>query len=51
METPVAFYQRCIKHILSEYGTLKTDDSETALIFDDERMRYLVMWVSVHALY
>lgn len=45
METPVAFYQRCIKHILSEYGTLKTDDSETELIFDDERMRYLVMWL------
>ncbi|MBO0615037.1 XisI protein [Thiothrix fructosivorans] len=45
METPVAFYQRCIKQVLSEYGTLKTDDSETQLIFDDERMHYLVMWL------
>jgi len=45
METPIAFYQQCIKQILSEYESLKTDDSQTQLIFDDARMRYLVMWL------
>lgn len=45
METPIAFYQQCIKQILSEYESLKTPDSEIELIFDDERMRYLAIWV------
>lgn len=45
METSVTFYQQCIKQILSEYSMLKTDGAETQLVFDDERLHYLVMWV------
>ena len=45
METSVAFYQRCIKQILSEYESLQTDQLSTELIFDDERKHYLVMWL------
>lgn len=40
METAVAFYQRCIKQILSEYESLQTDQLSTELIFDDERKHY-----------
>lgn len=45
METPIAFYQHCIKQLLSAYESLKTPDAEVELIFDDERMRYLAVWV------
>lgn len=45
METPVAFYQNCIKQILNEYGSLKTNQLSTELIFDDEHRHYLVMWL------
>ena len=45
METPREFYQRCVKQLLSEYETLKTDDSAIELIFDDERMRYMAIWI------
>lgn len=45
MESPVAFYQQCIKQMLNEYSTLKTENSSTELVFDDERSRYLVMWL------
>jgi hypothetical protein len=43
METPVKFYQTCIKHLLSEYETLSTQETEISLCFDDERSVYLVM--------
>lgn len=45
MENPIAFYQTCIKQILSEYEALNTQDTEIHLCFDDERMSYLVMRV------
>jgi hypothetical protein len=31
METPVKFYQTCIKHLLSEYETLCTQETEISL--------------------
>lgn len=45
METSIAFYQRCIKQILNEYELLQTDQLAAELILDDERGRYLVMWL------
>lgn len=45
METPVNFYKRCIKKLLSEYENLNVGSCSTALVFDDERSRYMVMWV------
>lgn len=45
METSVAFYQLCIKQVLSGYESLQTDQLATELIFDDERKHYLVMWL------
>lgn len=45
MESPVAFYRQCIKRMLSEYGTLQTESFSAELVFDDERGRYLVMWL------
>ena len=45
METPITCYQTCIKHLLSEYELLNTQDTEITLCFDDERMSYLVMRV------
>ena len=45
METPIKFYQNCIKQVLNEYGSLKINQSSTELIFDDERNHYLVMWI------
>lgn len=43
MAKEIAFYTHCIKKILSEYECWKSDKVETELVFDDERMRYLVM--------
>lgn len=43
MENPITFYQTCIKHLLSEYEPLNTQDTEIHLCFDDKRMSYLVM--------
>ncbi|NET45852.1 MAG: XisI protein [Okeania sp. SIO2B3] len=34
-----------MKKILCEYEDLKDEDSQIELIFDDERMRYMVLWV------
>ena len=45
METPVAFYQQCIKQLLSTYESLKTDEAQIEVIVDDEHLRYLAMWV------
>jgi len=43
MENRIAFYQTCIKRLLSEYEPLSTQETEIDLCFDDERMCYLVM--------
>ncbi len=45
MDHTVTFYQNCIKHLLSEYESLRTEETDIELIFDDERQRYLVMRV------
>ena len=43
MASPIEFYKACIKQLLGEYEQLKTEWSAAELVFDDERMRYLVM--------
>lgn len=43
METTISFYQACIKRLLTEYEERAPESLETELIFDDERMRYLVL--------
>lgn len=45
MESPVVFYQQCIKQLLSTYESLKADDAQVEVIFDDEHLRYLAIWV------
>lgn len=45
MENTITFYQTCIKHLLSEYESFNTEETEVTLCFDDERMCYLVMRV------
>jgi hypothetical protein len=48
MENTLKFYQQCVKKILSKYESLKDEDSEIKLIFDDERMHYMAVWVGWH---
>ena len=43
MEKELDIYKQCIKRVLSGYETLKTNQSEVELIFDDSRMRYMVV--------
>lgn len=45
MENAITFYQQCIKTLLQRYEALKTNYSHAEVIFDDERYRYLVVWV------
>jgi hypothetical protein len=45
MEKTIEFYKNCIKKVLSRYESLKTNDSLIELIFDDERMRYMAVWI------
>ena len=45
MDNTIDFYRQCVKKILCEYEYLKDEDSQIELIFDDERMGYLVLWV------
>ncbi len=45
MESQIDFYQQCVKTLLAEYQSLQTPHSEVELLFDDERMRYMVMQV------
>ncbi len=45
MPTPSDFCKTCVKALLSEYGDLRTDDAQVQLIFDDERMRYIALWI------
>jgi hypothetical protein len=48
MDSSLAFYKQCVKKLLSQYELLKDKDSEIELIFDDERMRYMVLWIGWH---
>ncbi len=43
MEKGLDIYKHYIKQVLSTYETLKTNQSEVKLIFDDVRMHYMVM--------
>jgi XisI protein len=48
MESSIEFYQQCVKKLLSQYESLKDEDSKIELIFDDERMHYMVLWIGWH---
>lgn len=43
MADTLDFYKDCIKSLLMDYELVKTEWSASELIFDDDRMRYLVM--------
>lgn len=45
MDHSIVFYQACIKHLLTTYEELCTDDSTVELLFDDERSHYMVIRV------
>jgi hypothetical protein len=45
MDSSLAFYKQCVKKLLSQYELLKDKDSAIELIFDDERMRYIALWI------
>ncbi len=48
MESTLEFYQQCVKKLLSQYESLKDENSKIELIFDDERMHYMALWVGWH---
>lgn len=48
MDSTLDFYKQCVKKLLSQYELLKDKDSEIELIFDDERMRYMALWIGWH---
>jgi XisI protein len=48
VENSLEFYQQCVKQLLSQYESLKDEDSKIELIFDDERMHYMAVWVGWH---
>lgn len=45
MDSIISFYKQCVKKLLCQYEYLKDGDSQIELIFDDERMRYMAVWV------
>ncbi len=45
METSLDLYKQSIKQLLAEYETLQTDTAKIELVFDDERGRYMAVWV------
>jgi len=45
MVQSVEFYKQCIKYLLSDYEEQAPNWGKTELIFDDERMRYIVLYV------
>lgn len=45
MEKTIAQYQQCIKTLLAKYDGLRSAGSQVELLFDDERMRYMAIWV------
>jgi hypothetical protein len=48
MESHITQYKTAIKTVLREYQQLQTPHSAIEVLFDDERMRYLVMRVGWH---
>lgn len=48
MDNSLKFYQKCIKNLLSSYEKFKDENSKVELIFDDERMHYMAIWVGWH---
>ena len=45
METTLDFYKQCVKALLRKYEKFQDEESKIELIFDDDRMRYLALWV------
>lgn len=45
METTLDFYKQCVKALLRQYEEFQDKESKIELIFDDDRMRYLALWV------
>lgn len=48
MESSLEFYKQCVKKLLSQYESLKDENSQIEIIFDDERMRYMALWIGWH---
>lgn len=48
MESQLEFYKQVVKKLLSQYEELKSEWTEIELVFDDQRMSYLVMQVGWH---
>ena len=48
MDSTLDFYKQCVKKLLSEYEFIQDEDSKIELIFDDERMHYMALWVGWH---
>ena len=44
----VNFYQECVKRLLCEYEFIQDNSSHIELIFDDNRMRYMALWIGWH---
>ncbi|MFZ1341764.1 element excision factor XisI family protein [Thiothrix eikelboomii] len=45
MAEELMHYQQSIKQLLKEYSELQDPEAELQLVFDDERQRYLALWV------
>ena len=48
MESQLEFFKQVVKKLLSEYEAQKSEWTEVELVFDDQRMSYLVMQVGWH---
>jgi XisI protein len=48
MDSSLEFYKQCVKKLLSQYESLKDENSKIELIFDDERMHYMALWIGWH---
>lgn len=54
MESTIRFYKQCVKTILALYESLRIEGTDIELLYDDERMRYMVLrvgWVNQKRLY
>lgn len=45
MDKKIEHYKKCVRDLLLPYESLHTDRSQVELIFDDKRMRYMVVRV------
>lgn len=45
MDNSLDRYKQSIKEVLETYATLSHEDLMVELVFDDERLRYLALWV------